>query len=222
LTIDGGVKLCDFGVSKQIKPGDRMSDQCGTPAYIAPEILEDKGYEGFAVDLWSAGVVLYAILYGTVPFRANNMTELQKMIKSANYTLAEGISKQAKNLLKRLLEKDPLQRITIAQIKSHPWLQDAKDSVQLFTNAEKNYMLTQLNNQPISGGTDYLSDHLLQSDHKTLANCETKSVILAPFNSTRSNLKEIEEHYSLPQEIRDLIQSKSCLRFEGRVREIDK
>lgn len=158
LTIDGGVKLCDFGVSKQIKPGDRMSDQCGTPAYIAPEILEDKGYEGFAVDLWSAGVVLYAILYGTVPFRANNMTELQKMIKSANYTLADGISKQAKNLLKRLLEKDPSQRITIAQIKAHPWLQDAKDSVQLFTNAEKNYMLGQLNNQPISGGTDYLSD----------------------------------------------------------------
>jgi 5'-AMP-activated protein kinase catalytic alpha subunit len=53
-----------------------MTEQCGTPAYIAPEILRDKGYFGFKVDIWSAGVVLYAMLYGTVPFKANNMTEL--------------------------------------------------------------------------------------------------------------------------------------------------
>lgn len=76
LTIDGVVKICDFGVSKIVKNGEKMSEQCGTPAYIAPEILLDKGYEGFAVDIWSAGVVLYAMLYGTVPFKANNMSEL--------------------------------------------------------------------------------------------------------------------------------------------------
>ena len=76
LTVEGEVKICDFGVSKVVKPGEKMSEQCGTPAYIAPEILLDKGYEGFAVDIWSAGVVLYAMLYGTVPFKANNMSEL--------------------------------------------------------------------------------------------------------------------------------------------------
>lgn len=53
-----------------------MTEQCGTPAYIAPEILRDKGYYGFAVDVWSAGVVLFAMLYGTVPFKANNMNDL--------------------------------------------------------------------------------------------------------------------------------------------------
>lgn len=76
LTVDGGVKLCDFGVSKQVRNGERMNEQCGTPAYIAPEILQGLGYEGFAIDIWSAGVVLYAMLYGTVPFKANNMAEL--------------------------------------------------------------------------------------------------------------------------------------------------
>jgi len=76
LTSEGRVKICDFGVSKLAKPGDIMMEQCGTPAYIAPEVFEGKGYEGYASDIWSAGVVLYAMLYGTVPFKASNMTDL--------------------------------------------------------------------------------------------------------------------------------------------------
>jgi serine/threonine protein kinase len=64
LTLEGDVKICDFGVSKIVRSGEKMTEQCGTPAYIAPEILLDRGYEGFAVDIWSAGVVLFAMLYG--------------------------------------------------------------------------------------------------------------------------------------------------------------
>ena len=64
----GNVKIGDFGVSKQIQPNTMMFEQCGTPAYIAPEILRNKGY-GLSVDLWSAGVVLFAMLYGSVPFK---------------------------------------------------------------------------------------------------------------------------------------------------------
>ena len=77
LDANGRVKICDFGVGKIVKKGEKMTEQCGTPAYIAPEILRDQGYHGFAVDIWSAGVVLFAMLYGTVPFKAPNMTELQ-------------------------------------------------------------------------------------------------------------------------------------------------
>jgi len=145
--VEGVVKICDFGVSKIVKQGEKMSEQCGTPAYIAPEILLDKGYEGFAVDIWSAGVVLYAMLYGTVPFKANNMSELQKMIIKAKFTLQEGISKEAKDLLIKILEKDPNQRITIPNIIAHPWMRDAKETVELFTNAEKNYMRNEFNCQ---------------------------------------------------------------------------
>ena len=76
LNSEGDIKICDFGVSKLVKNGEIMTEQCGTPAYIAPEVFENKGYEGYASDIWSAGVVLYAMLYGTVPFKANNMTEL--------------------------------------------------------------------------------------------------------------------------------------------------
>jgi NUAK family SNF1-like kinase len=74
LTSQGTVKICDFGVSKLItKPKELMFEQCGTPAYIAPEIFENKGYVGYQSDVWSSGVVLYTMLYGAVPFKASNM-----------------------------------------------------------------------------------------------------------------------------------------------------
>lgn len=92
LTSEGDVKICDFGVSKLVKAGEIMTEQCGTPAYIAPEVFENRGYEGYASDIWSAGVVLYAMLYGTVPFKASNMTELQKQITKCQTTFKDEIS----------------------------------------------------------------------------------------------------------------------------------
>ena len=77
LDATGNVKICDFGVSRQLNTGrERMKEQCGTPAYIAPEILMDEGYHGFKVDMWSAGVCLYAMLIGSVPFKASTMSKL--------------------------------------------------------------------------------------------------------------------------------------------------
>ena len=77
LTSEGDVKICDFGVSKIIASKSQLqTEQCGTPAYIAPEVFKGKGYFGFKSDIWSAGVVLYAMLFGTVPFKATNMLEL--------------------------------------------------------------------------------------------------------------------------------------------------
>ena len=76
-----------------------LFDVWGTPAYIAPEIIRDKGYRGFKADLWSAGVVLFAMLYGTVPFKANNMKDLHKQIMEARYNLKDEITQEAKNLI---------------------------------------------------------------------------------------------------------------------------
>lgn len=125
-----------------------------------------------------------------------------------------------------LLEKHPDQRITIDGVLSHPWMRDAKDTVELFTSAEKNYMRSQYKNSD-DGMTNNLNcgselDQLETYQNSMLKNAETKSVILAPFNSTRSNLQEIESNYRMPTEIREMIQSKSCFKFAHRVREIDK
>ena len=99
----GRVKIADFGVSKLVKAGDLMHEQSGTPAYIAPEILKEEGYRGFKADIWSAGVVFFAMLCGTVPFKASNMKELHKMIIKGKYNLKEEISPDAKHLLRQML-----------------------------------------------------------------------------------------------------------------------
>jgi serine/threonine-protein kinase NIM1 len=92
LDCETGVKICDFGVSKIIKKNQVINEQCGTPAYIAPEIILDSGYEGFYCDMWSLGVLLYAMVCGTVPFKAPNMEELHKLIKKGDFKFTAELS----------------------------------------------------------------------------------------------------------------------------------
>lgn len=113
-----------------------MREQCGTPAYIAPEIIYDKGYTDFKADIWSAGVVLFAMLYGTVPFKANNMSDLHKLILKAKYTLKEEISEIAKDLLKKLLEPNVQKRLTINEILVHEWFDDLDENIIIFNEQE--------------------------------------------------------------------------------------
>ena len=102
-----GVKICDFGVSKIIKKNHFIREQCGTPAYLAPEIIEDKGYEAFFPDIWSMGVLLYAMLCGTVPFKAPNLKELHKLILAGKFTYPCEISPEAKDLIEKMLKLIP-------------------------------------------------------------------------------------------------------------------
>ena len=125
----GQVKIADFGVSKQVGSASKMREQCGTPAYIAPEILKNRNGYGVQCDLWSAGVVLYAMLYGTVPFKAQSMEELHSLILKGHYCLKDEISVEARDLIRKLLEINPHKRIDCPGALQHPWLADTDEGL---------------------------------------------------------------------------------------------
>eukprot|EP00210_Caulerpa_lentillifera_P005815 g5561.t1 len=130
LTGTGDVKLSDFGLAAFIKTvmGENQffNNVCGTPNYLPPEALEPQsqqsGYSGAPVDIWSLGVVLYVILVGQLPFLDRSFSKLCIKIKHAEYRIPEGLSNEVKDLLKRILCPDPMKRITIDEIKQHPWI----------------------------------------------------------------------------------------------------
>lgn len=124
-------KLCDFGVSRMAVRGQRISDQCGTPAYIAPEIIVDCGYDAFYVDLWSMGVMLYAMVVGTVPFRAGTLPELHKLILRGKYVLPDHLSPELQHLIAGLLQLVPHNRLQLEEILVHPWFSKTIDETQV-------------------------------------------------------------------------------------------
>ncbi|KAK9069346.1 hypothetical protein SSX86_011248 [Deinandra increscens subsp. villosa] len=121
------VKICDFGYSKSSVLHSQPKSAVGTPAYIAPEVLKRKEYDGKLADVWSCGVTLYVMLVGTYPFGdpddANNFRTTISRILSVQYAIPDalGISLECKHLLYRIFVANPEKRITIQEIQMHPW-----------------------------------------------------------------------------------------------------
>lgn len=101
-----------------------IQEQCGTPAYLAPEIIADKGYKGFSVDVWSLGVLLFTVLQGTVPFKGANLNDLHELILKGSFQYPHPISEEARDLIEKMLVNEPAQRATIPSILKHEWLRE--------------------------------------------------------------------------------------------------
>jgi 5'-AMP-activated protein kinase, catalytic alpha subunit len=96
----------DFGLSNTYKPGETLKTACGSPCYAAPEMIEGKRYIGTNVDIWSSGVILFAMICGFLPFEDPNTSALYKKILSADYKIPKFVSKDATDLLKNILNTD--------------------------------------------------------------------------------------------------------------------
>ncbi|OEH76824.1 putative protein kinase [Cyclospora cayetanensis] len=118
----GRVRLIDFGFASLLKPGVKCRMACGTPSYMPPEILKKSDYEGTAADMWSLGVVLYAMLHGCYPFKGQKPEELYSNISAGEYTVSQSLSTEAKTLLQGLLVLNPEGRLKAEQVLANPWL----------------------------------------------------------------------------------------------------
>lgn len=123
LDADNNIKIADFGLSNVAHDGDFLRTSCGSPNYAAPEVISGNLYAGPEVDVWSCGVILYALLCGTLPFDDESIPNLFKKIKSGMYSLPSHLSQSSRELILRMLVVDPMKRITIAEVRQHPWYQ---------------------------------------------------------------------------------------------------
>ena len=115
------IKIVDFGLSNTYYENELLSTACGSPCYAAPEILQGKKYKGVEVDIWSSGIILYAMLCGYLPFEDKNNQNLYKKIIKGEFNTPKYLSSDAVDFLHKILNVEPRNRFTIELIKTHQW-----------------------------------------------------------------------------------------------------
>ncbi|KAI0266368.1 hypothetical protein BC834DRAFT_874237 [Gloeopeniophorella convolvens] len=123
------VKLGDFGFTREFDRGAYLETYCGTTGYAAPEMLEGKKYLGPEVDVWSLGVIFYCLLTGGLPFDDDDESVMRAMVIKGEFDDPEWLSDDVRDLIRKVLQKDPTKRATIPQILAHPWFTSASSPV---------------------------------------------------------------------------------------------
>jgi len=139
-TDDTEVMISDFGLSKVVNYDSMMKTACGTPYYVAPEVLGATGYSK-EVDLWSVGVIAYLLLCGFPPFYGDNLPEVFEQIMSADFEFPspywDNISNDAKDFISKLLVLDPMRRMSAPQAMNHSWVKNCTSTQSLKYDSAK-------------------------------------------------------------------------------------
>ena len=131
---DSPIKIADFGLARMMKKGDVMKTACGTPGYVAPEVLQNKGYDSGAIDVWSAGCILYVLLCGFPPFYSDDIAALFASVLNGDYEFPspwwDDISDDAKDCVSQMLTVNPEKRMKAADLPNHPWITSVQSSTK--------------------------------------------------------------------------------------------
>ncbi|XP_049410929.1 CBL-interacting serine/threonine-protein kinase 11-like [Solanum stenotomum] len=121
---NGDLKVSDFGLSaltEQVQQDGLLHTLCGTPSYVAPDVLTKKGYDGAKADIWTCGIILFVLNAGYLPFHDSNLMGMYHKIINGEYKCPKWMSSELKRFLRRLLDTNPMTRITIEEIMNDPW-----------------------------------------------------------------------------------------------------
>ncbi|XP_059664270.1 CBL-interacting serine/threonine-protein kinase 12-like [Cornus florida] len=165
---DGDLKVSDFGLSAvadQIRQDGLFHTFCGTPAYVAPEVLARKGYDAAKADLWSCGVVLFVLMAGHLPFHDKNVMVMYKKIYRGEFRCPRWFSPEIIRLVSRLLDTNPETRITIPEIMNHKWFKKGFKHIKFYIEDNK---LCSVPNVDDDDGVDSFSDQSLSESESEM------------------------------------------------------
>jgi 5'-AMP-activated protein kinase catalytic alpha subunit len=144
---EGNLKVTDFGLSafaEHLRQDGLLHTTCGTPAYVAPEVIGNKGYDGAKADIWSCGVILYVLLAGFLPFQDDNVVVMYRKIYKGDFKCPPWFSTESRRLITKLLDPNPSTRITSAKIMSSSWFKQtipktvkSKEELQFMVEEEE-------------------------------------------------------------------------------------
>ncbi|XP_010526294.1 PREDICTED: CBL-interacting serine/threonine-protein kinase 6-like [Tarenaya hassleriana] len=121
---EGNLKVTDFGLSAfsdHLKQDGLLHTTCGTPAYVSPEVIGKKGYDGAKADLWSCGVILFVLLAGYLPFQDDNLVNMYRKIHRGDFKCPPWFSSDARKLVTKLLDPNPSTRISTEKVMESSW-----------------------------------------------------------------------------------------------------
>ena len=190
LTKDHILKIIDFGLSNYFQKDqkDLLVTPCGSPCYASPEMVAGKKYNGFKIDIWSTGIILYAMLCGYLPFEDKDNDALFEKILECKLDFPKYISKIGKNLIEKILVTNPNKRITIKEIKEHPFYLKGKE---IF---EQEFSICQIENEMREMNDDneinnITNIHILNDNNDSINNNKKEN---NEDNKIKKNEKEME------------------------------
>ena len=226
LDLNSNIKICDFGVGKEIKKGNLVNETCGTPAYVAPELLSGNFFDPFKADVWSCGVVLYFMLTGIVPFRGDNDMELHNNIIKGIYPKIDSVSFDCEDLIKKILEVDPSKRFSLDDILNHKWIKSLDNKkknceISLFTKAEK-IIFGKLNIDYRNSDKENLVENFTYKNLDSELDDDNKNIEPSSNIQTPNNTK-IQPYYNDDEDIyfSDLLIKDNIMKFNLKVRELN-
>ena len=137
LTSDGTAKIADFGVSKFMPNEDMLKTPCGSPFYAPPEVVRGEEYDGKSRDIWSLGVILYAMVTGSLPWIETNKFKLYKEIEESNIYIPDNLSPKLQVLLRNMLNRDPKFRPTTKDLLNDQWVTNIMQPIKIETICNK-------------------------------------------------------------------------------------
>ncbi|XP_039118342.1 CBL-interacting serine/threonine-protein kinase 21-like isoform X2 [Dioscorea cayenensis subsp. rotundata] len=178
LDSEGNLKVSDFGLSTLKKPGALLSTACGSPSYVAPEVITKKNYKGAAADVWSCGVVLFELLAGHLPFEDGSLTNLYRKITRAEYTCPSWFTANQRKLIARILNPSP-RRVICEELK-HIFANERTQSFLLYL-INKNICLLQR-----ATITEIIGHEWFQVDYELSAEIEEEQESMKVENLSRT------------------------------------
>ncbi|GMH00379.1 hypothetical protein Nepgr_002218 [Nepenthes gracilis] len=209
----GILKVSDFGLStfsQQVRKDGLLHTACGTPNYVAPEVITDKGYDGTSADVWSCGIILFVLMAGYLPFDDTNLMTLYTKIQRADFSFPPWFSSDARKLIKNILDPNPLTRVTISEILQDEWFrknyqppnfareEDVNlDDVDAAFNQSEENLITERREKPvsmnafelISGSRGFSLENLFEKE-PGLVKRETRFTSQCPANEIMSKIEE--------------------------------